>query len=174
MAKKIPRVVWDSCVIIDAIQRTPGRIDMLMPFLEDAENGQLEIVVSEISVAEVKHLRELENSKSADEIADLIRDWFDNSYIIRRNVHPGISEAAAQIGRVHKLKRAADAVVIATAIHENVETVHTFDGYKDPDGTTITRKSGLLKLDGKVGTPPVNIVVPDPGSGTLWSGNDDI
>lgn len=140
-----------------------------MPFLDEAESGQLEIVVSEVTVAEVKHLRTLESSRSDDEIADLIRDWFDNPYIIRRNVHPGISEAAAQIGRVHKLKRAADAIVIATAAYEGVDTVHTFDGHKDTDNGNKLRKSGLLKLDGKVGTPPINIVVPDPTSGTLWS-----
>ena len=41
MATKIDRVVWDSCVIIDAIQATPGRWEKIEPFLKLAESTEL-------------------------------------------------------------------------------------------------------------------------------------
>lgn len=45
------RVVWDANVVIDALQKTDGRWQKIEPFLQEAENGNLEIVLSEITVA---------------------------------------------------------------------------------------------------------------------------
>lgn len=90
-----------------------------------------------------------------------IQDWFENPYIVRRSVHPGISEKAAELARRYGIKRAADAVVLATALEEGVEIVHTFDG----EGKN---KKGLISLDGKIGDPPLRIEVPRPGKGTLF------
>ena len=59
--------------------------------------------------------------------------------------------------------KCADSIIIATAVYESIPTVHTFDG----DGGK--RKAGMLKLGGKIGTPPVEITTPNPTEGTLWS-----
>lgn len=155
--------MWDSCTIIDALQKTEGRWELIEPFLDEAEAGNLEIVVSEISVVEVRNLRKMTAQGSEPEqIAAMVRDWFDSPFIIRRNVHPGISELAAEIGRVHKIKRAADAVVVATAVYESIPVLHTFDGWGNK------KKAGLLRLDEKIGDPPLRIVVPNPAEGTLF------
>lgn len=156
-------VVWDSCVIIDALQKTEGRWDLIEPFLSEAEQGRLTIVVSEISVAEVSKLKALKDTHSNEQIIQMIKDWFDHEYVARRPVHAGISEIAAQIARLHNIRRAADATVIATAVYENIGTVHTFDGY------TNKGPAGLLRFDGKIGDPPVTIAAPDPTQGTLWA-----
>lgn len=163
MRSDVKKVVWDSCVIIDAIQKTPGRYEKIEPFLKDAENGKLLIVVSELSVAEVSHLTKLtDNGILLDDQVQLIKDWFENPYIVRRPVHAGISELAGEVGRKHKLKRAPDRIIVATALFEKIPQIHTFDGI-DPK-----KKNKLLPLDGQIGDPPLRIREPDPAQDTLF------
>jgi len=143
------RVVWDTCVVIDAIQKTPGRWTLIEPLLHEAQNGQLQIVVSEITVAETTHFKRSTDTIEAQ--VKLIRDWFENQYIVRRPVYPAISELAAFIGRMHGVKRATDTIILATAVHDRVPTLHTFD------------EVHMLPLDGKLGgSPPLKICLPDP------------
>jgi len=164
MATKIDRVVWDSCVIIDAIQATPGRWEKIEPFLKLAESGKLQIVISEVNVAEVLHLKRLgEGGMPLEDQAELIRKWLMNPYIVRRTVHRGISELAAEIGRKYGVKGAADCIVVATAINENIHQVHSFDG--DNDRMSNRR---LLNFDGRIGSPPLRITVPDFFTGTMF------
>ena len=171
--KKIPyeKILWDSCVIIDAIQGTPGRYEKIAPFLKDAENGKLLIVVSESSVAEVSHLNKLTTQGvSLDEQAKIIKEWLENPYIYRVPLHAGISELASDIGRQFKLKRATDRIVVATAQFEKISLIHTFDGL-DP-----AKKSKILPLDGKVcdiGGTLIKITEPDPHRGTLFEKKSD-
>jgi predicted nucleic acid-binding protein len=156
-------ILWDSCVIIDAIQKTPGRYECIEPFIRDAEKGKLSLVISEISVAEVSHLSELDKQGvSIEEQEKIIKEWLENPYIIRRQVHRGISERASEIGRKFKLKRGADRIIIATADFEKIPLIHTFDGL-DPD-----KKNKILPLDGKIGDPPIRIMEPNPAYGTLF------
>jgi len=163
-------VVWDSCVIIDAIQKLPPeRYALIGPFIKDAENKKLKIVISEISIAEVTHLNELgKQGVSDEEQFTLINDWLENPYIVRRPVHRGISDLAVEIKRQHKLKRAADRIIIATAQFEKISLIHTFDG------TDRTKKNKILPLDGKIyfeteeGREPIRIMTPDPDFGTLF------
>jgi len=149
------RVVWDTCIVIDAIQKTAGRWHLLEPILQEAQAGQVQIVVSEVTVAETTHFRKTTETIEAQ--VKMIRAWFENPYIIRRPVYPAISELAARIGRVHGVKRATDTIVLATALHDHVPLLHTFD-------------DNLVALDGKLGgSPPLKICHPDPGQLLLIS-----
>jgi predicted nucleic acid-binding protein len=166
MPVKPRQIVWDACVVIDAIQKTPGRFDLIAPFIADAERGKLLIVLSESTVAEIVHLPRLDGgSATLDQQAEKIKQWLKNPYIVRRPVHPGISELAVDIGRKYGIKRATDSIVIATAIFDSIDTVHTFDGSGG--------KPGLIQLDGRIGTPPLRICVPNPAEGTIWNRNED-
>jgi len=70
------------------------------------------------------------------------------------------SELSASIGVRHKIKRAGDRLLVATALFENIETIHTFDG-------------PLLALDGQIGNPGLRITAPDPNFGlTLFENTD--
>lgn len=156
MANKPERAVWDSCVILDALDKTPGRYEKIAPFLADAEIGRFLIVLSEITIAEVSYLPS--NPTGPDEHLRIIQQWFENPYIVRRPVHSEISRVAAEIGRQHRtVKRAADRVILATAIVEGIPIVHTFD-------------DGLLALDQVIGNPDLRITEPDYGAGTLFQG----
>lgn len=154
-------VMWDTCVIIDAIQKDPRYWAAIEPFVKDAQQGKLLIVVSEISVVEVSHLSSLgEKGMSIEEQVKLISQWFENPYVVRRQQHPGISELAAEIGRNHPIKRASDRVIVATAVFNRIPVLHTRDG----EGG----KSGLIPLSGEIGNPPLRIEIPNYGSGTLF------
>ena len=164
MKEKSEKVVWDSCVIIDALQKTPGRYELIEPFLHEAHNKKLQIVISEISVTEVSHLKELgKQGIPIDEQIELIDDWLENPFIVRRPVIPGISELAKEIGRKFNLKRAADRIVVATAQFDNIPLIHTFDGIDSQ------KKSKMLPLDNKIGDPPIRIMEPNPAFGTLFA-----
>ena len=165
MPNKRDVVMWDSCIIIDAIQKSPQYWSAIEPFVADAEAGKLLIVVSEISVAEVSSLGGLnEQGVSLEEQAKLIREWFENPYVSRRQQHAGISELAAEYGRTYSLKAAPDRVVLATAVFEKIPVLHTRDG-----AGASPRSKMLLPLDRKVGNPPLRIEVPNYRQGLLSS-----
>lgn len=159
--------VWDACVIIDAIQKTPGRYEMMEGFLMAAERGEFRIVISEGSVGEASCLGGLETEgASKAEQRHMIEAWLENPYIIRRTVHPGISRLAAELGDKYRIKRLGDRLVVATAVLDGIPTLHTFDGYGES-------KPGLLALDGVIGNPPLHIEIPDYGKGTLFGAAND-
>ena len=161
MPNKPEVVMWDSCVIIDAIQKDPKYWPAIEPFVKDAEQGKLLIVVSEISRVEVSYLSRLaQGGTPIEDQVRLINAWFENPYVVRRQQHAGISDLAAEIGRTYSLKRAAVRIILATAVFERIPILHTRDG----EGG----KPGLLKLSGKVGNPPVRIEAPERYHGTLF------
>lgn len=167
MDNKIAAVLWDTTVIIDAIQKSKTRYHLIEPFIDQAESGNLKIVVSEMAVAEARYLKELnEKNVSLKKQADMILEWLDNDYILRRPVHPGISELASNIGRLHNVKP-PDAIIASTAIFYKVPYIHTFDGM-EVNGS-ITPRS-MLSLDGKIGDPLIRICFPNPDEGLLWEG----
>ena len=163
--------VWDSCVIIDAIQKTPGRYGKIEPFLKDAESGNFQIVISENSVGEVSYLSGLDKEGvSKARQRQLISEWLDNPYIIRRTVHPGISALAAKLGDEHNIKRVGDRTVIATAVFEQIPLVHTFDGSGSKPG--ILALDNMIPLDDTAGSQHLHICVPNYYAGTLLEGAD--
>ena len=98
-----------------------------------------------------------------------IREFFRNPYIAVKSVDRFIAERAAEITRTFGVKP-PDAIQIATAIRWKCESFQTFDG--------LSRK-GLLRFDGKIGTPPLKIETPvavslPPQQRELFAGVDEI
>lgn len=160
MAKKTKVIAWDTCVIIDAIQQSGDKWEKIAPIIQEAESGNLSIVVSEISIIECSHLKE--STKSSVEQHKLIDEWFESPFIVRRGFHQGITKLAVSLARDHHLS-AADAIVLATAIKNNVSVLHT--------GAGTGRKSGkkLLPLSGQVGNPLLTISEPNPTQLALFT-----
>ena len=150
------RVVWDANVAIDTIQKDRDHYENIAPFLKEAESGRLQIILSEVTVAEITTLSELDAlGTSVQDQVRLIRDWLENPYIVRRNFDRGVSELAAEIGRRHGIRRVGDKAVLATALFFDIPIVHTYDGK-------------LLALDGQLGTRGMRIVIPDYYKDTLF------
>jgi predicted nucleic acid-binding protein len=151
MPNKIETIAWDSCVIIDAIQRT-GKYQEIAPLIGQGEKGTLKILVSEISIVECSHLKQ--SSLPLEEQHKLLDRWFESPYLVRQSVHPGIVRRAVRLSREFQLG-AADAIVLATAEFRKVSVLHTGDGSGKKKGKK------LLPLSGKIGNPPITISEPN-------------
>lgn len=46
-------IYWESSVFIDLIEKTPGRIEILQSIVQAAERGEVRIVTSALTLAEV-------------------------------------------------------------------------------------------------------------------------
>lgn len=148
MTKAYP-VVWDSCVVIDYLRKHEERFPLIQPMIDQAEKGELKIVVSEITPAEVLTLEKL-GGLTANEItehAGVIADFFERSYVVGRIVDRSISTAAARLRRKHHPLSTCDSLILATALQHKVPVVYTFDG----DTRDGSPKNGrLIALDGKI------------------------
>ena len=138
-----PRRLWDSCVIIDYLA---GRADVAEPcseIIEQAERGEIEIVVSVIATIEVAYLAGSDDRDSEARI----RELFGRSYIIPAAIDVRVASLARHLVRKYRTSpkiKPPDAAHLATAIQWNVPVVET----TDPD---------LLRLDGLEGDPPITI-----------------
>ncbi len=139
---------WDACCFISRIQRDPEHIVALEYITDEAAADRVTIVTSTLSIAEVSCITREATLEEVARDAETIARFFDNPYIVVRQVTRRIAEHAAAIGREFGVKP-PDAIHLATAIEAGVQIVHTYDDKK------------LLKLDGKVGTPPLTIVTPE-------------
>jgi len=146
MPSKPPKVYWDACAFIGRIQREPDKIVELEQLTELATQGKLLIVTSTLTIAEV--LKEPALGPSDDEKFRSIADFFENPWIILRNVDRRIAETAAKLRITYEKLRTPDAIHLATAIRWQVVAFHTYD-HKD-----------LLKRNGLIGDPPLEIVKP--------------
>lgn len=140
---KVPTVYWDACVWIGHINGEPDKHPRTSYVLEEAVAGKLRIVTSAFTLAEVlKRKCDKEESEGVDQSEDdLFAELLKEPYIIVVNADWDAGVAARDLYRKHRingLKKPQDALHLATAVIENVDEMHTFDG------------CDLLKLTGLV------------------------
>lgn len=163
---QVNRVVWDTGVVLGLLEQKPDRYSLIVPFIQDAEAGRLEILIADTTVVELQSLRGLrEQGSSTEQARAILRDFLSLPYVIRRPLHHQLADEAGELAGKLGIKRAADAVALALAVQESIGLLHTFDG--------SGKKSNLIGHSGKVGTPPVVIEVPNHGRGTLYGSVED-
>lgn len=132
MHKPPPRIYWDACTWIAFINKempsdgntiTRPRFEMCRDTLKKAEGGQIEIVTSAFTIAEVCK-RQPDPAQPAINLAA----FFDQKYILLVPVDKQIALRAQnlQLAGVGKLKP-PDAIHLASALVANVPIFHTFD-----------------------------------------------
>ena len=132
MPKALPRIYWDACAWIAFIQKempnavngiTRPRYEMCRDTLKRAENGEIEIVTSAFTLAEV-----CKQSTAPAGPAINLPGFFDQRYILLVPVDKQIAMRAQnlQLAGIAGLKP-ADAVHLASALVANVPVFHTFD-----------------------------------------------
>jgi len=135
---------WDTCCFLAYLQNEPNTSEKCASVLEEAENGNLMILTSALTLAEViklkgkKPLSKNENQK--------IKNFFNNSdYIVVRNVDRVIAESARELMWKHQHLHHKDSIHLATALHHRIKILETFD-------------EDLLKINGHIN----DIIIQEP------------
>lgn len=144
---------WDSDVLIHAIQRTPEHIAEIEPLINEAESGNLQILLSTFSLMEVYKDLDGENAMSKDD-DELIVSFFENPFFIFKDLTYPIALSARQISREFGVKP-KDAVHVATALYYKIPIFFSYD-------------ERLLNKTGKIGNPALEIVKP------FWKGQPEL
>lgn len=120
------RIYWDSDAFLGWFQQEPGKVELCEGSVERAENGEVLIYTSALTIAEVLWLRG--GPKIAEDKAELIRRFFRRSYIRVRNVTRATSESAQDLVWSNGV-RPKDAIHIASALEVRAGVFETFDEY---------------------------------------------
>lgn len=149
-------VYWDSCVWISWINQEKGRFEKVNYAIEEAKKGNLRIMTSMLTLAEVCKVKCDGEVKSSPEASDdPFATLLDSRFIILVEVDWFVCSKARWLFRNFQkdgLGKPNDAIHLATALLESVDELHTFDG---GDFSGIVGK--VMKEDGKplvIGTPP--------------------
>lgn len=162
MQSKPPVIYWDTCVFLAWIKnekRPHGEMDGLASVLNEVEKGNLHLLTSVTTRAEILFKRSGENA------AAKFNDLFKRSNVHAVNIDEHIATEAAEIREYYieqpgKGLGFADAIHLATALTYNASVFHTFDDGKKG-------QLGLLELNGDVAGRPLSIEKPRTKQGVL-------
>ncbi len=138
---------WDSCCFLCWLKKEPEH-EKCKGVLERAKNGELKIVTSAYTIAEVIYLKKKGQGKINKSDSDSICRFFEQDYIITVAVDRYVAEDARNLLWEYEALRHEDAIHVASAIKANVHVFDTFDEY-------------LLKQNGTIGDPPLIINKPN-------------
>ena len=130
----IPRRYWDSSAFLAWLLPEPEREDACHSVLRAAEDGDLELVTSALTLTEVIKLKGKPELKREHEAK--IAKFFENEYIILRTVDRFIALAAQRLVWEQNLSP-KDSIHVATALRWKIPVLDTFD-------------EGLIALNGKL------------------------
>jgi predicted nucleic acid-binding protein len=139
-------IYWDSDAFLGWLQAEPGKSELCAGTLKRADQGEVVIFTSALTIAEVLWMRGA--PMIPQEKAEVLRKFFRRSYFRIRNVTRKISEDAQDLVWVQSI-RPKDAIHVATALDGHVIALETFD-------------ENLLGKTGTVGNPPLLIRKPMP------------
>ena len=139
-------VYWDSDSFLGWFQAEPGKADLCAGTLKRADQGEVLILTSALTIAEVLWMRGA--PMIAQDKADIVRKFFRRSYLRIRNVTRAVSENAQDLVWTQGI-RPKDAIHVATALDVGAAALETFD-------------DELLKKTGIIGNPSLIIRKPIP------------
>ena len=138
---------WDAVTFLGWLSEEPDKAPDCKPVLEAAEAGNIMLVTSALTIAEVLWLK---GHKKVDAShARKIEAFFRHSWIVVREVDRFVAEDARELVWSKNVKP-KDAIHLATAPRHDV-TLDQFDTF---DGD-------LIKLSGTLGDPPLTIGRPN-------------
>ncbi|KAF5887948.1 MULTISPECIES: type II toxin-antitoxin system VapC family toxin [Rhizobium] len=115
---------WDSVCFLAWLQNEAGRIDACRDTLDRASAGEIVIVTSALTVAEVLWTKA--GPRLTEEKAGLLNGFFRRSYIKVVN----LDRAVAQKAQKHVWNdgiRPKDSIHLATALHLQCDVLETYD-----------------------------------------------
>jgi hypothetical protein len=141
----IEKIYWDSACFLAHLKAETDRAEKCDGVLQRAERGEVLIVTSALTLAEVLWMKGA--PKIPKDKAEIIQKFFRKSYIRVYNVTRKLAEEA-QIHVWENGIKPKDAIHIATAIHLKVDAFETFD-------------QPLISRVGKIGSHALNIRSPE-------------
>ncbi len=159
------RLYWDACVFLSYINELPDRLRDIEALLEQAQRGEIQIVTSVVSVAEVAFAASEQQAHALDDKQEerIARLWALGSPVQLVDVHMLVAEKARLIQRSGVPEgwtglRSPDAIHLATAQHEDVTEVNTYDPgwdkYASVIGRPIRRPVAVQPQLGLASEPP--------------------
>ena len=137
-------IYWDSDAFLGWLQAEPGKADLCAGTLKRADQGEVLILTSALTIAEVLWMRGA--PMIPQDKADIVRRFFRRSYLRVRNVTRAVAENAQDLVWTQGI-RPKDAIHVATALDAGVAALETFD-------------DELLKKSGTIGNPALIIRKP--------------
>ncbi len=144
----VEKIYWDSDCFLGYFQNEEGKVEKCDGVLQKADRGDVIIVTSALTIAEVLWKRGA--PRLTKDKAEIVRRFFRRSYIRVYNVSRKIAESAQDLVWDHSIKP-KDAIHVATAINLMVDALETFD-------------EDLIGKSGTVGTPLLLIREPQPSA----------
>lgn len=138
-----PRRLWDSVIVIGYLAGYEDLKPDCPQIIQQAQQGGLEIMVSEMAKVEAAYLE----GRSDIESESLISEFFSRHYIIPVSVDDQVSKIARGLIRKYRNSlriKPPDAVHLATALLWHLPVIETTD-------------ADFLRLDRREGNPPIII-----------------
>lgn len=159
------RIYWDSCTWLGLINEEEHKWPGCEHIISEAFKGNVEILVSTITLAEVYKTKcDAPYKMIAEENDMAIEDFFNQPFIVIASVDEEVAVRARGLLRYYSdkgMKKPTDAIHLATAIMYGAEEMHTFDG------------SDLLCLNGHIKNDEGKVLVirkpPEPPTGDQHS-----
>jgi predicted nucleic acid-binding protein len=137
MPSKPLRFYWDANVFLSYINLREDRLAPIDEYLAQARRGDVQIITSVITVAEVAFATTEQDARALDPDvqARIERLWALGSPVQLVDLHMLIAERARDMQRAGVSAgwtglRSVDAMHLATAAHEHVDEFHTYDERK--------------------------------------------
>jgi predicted nucleic acid-binding protein len=166
-----PLQYWDSPLFISFLtKQSPERVDVVRQLIRDAQSRppKVRVIASHFVRAEViPHPND-----DPDQTATLERFFRAAGSVVRfRDVDRYVASLARDLVAQHSGDglTVPDAIHLATAIASGVEMFFTYDGARD---NVRRRSGGLLKFNGVIGTPHLQIMVPTVDYGPIFKALD--
>lgn len=156
------RVYWDSCVWLGLINEEPDKLPRCQHVIQLARAGDVEIWTSALTLAEVFKVTQSGGAPQTipPESDAKFEDFLDQDFVVIAQVDVDTGRLARRLLRQHgKLKKPPDAIHLATAVLNDLDEFHTFDG------------TNLLPLNGEVNRADGVVLAilwpPEPSQGLL-------
>jgi predicted nucleic acid-binding protein len=137
-------IYWDSDALLGWLQEEPGKVELCAGTIERAKAGEVLIVTSALTIAEVLWLRG--GPRIPEDKANTLNRFFRRSFIRVRNVTRAIAESAQNVVWKNGIMP-KDAIHVVTALDAGASILETFD-------------AKLINKSGAVGSPPLIIRKP--------------
>lgn len=124
-----------------------GRVDDCLRIEKAAKEGRVQIYTSTATFVECVWIKGVPD-KLSKEHENVIQRYFMHKFIVPINCDRLIAESARNLIWEFPHLRPKDAIHVASALSQQIDVLHSYD--KD-----------LVKLDGRVGNPPLSICEPN-------------